>query len=240
MIPAKTANKKTTKKPLPKKGTHKKIKEEQRASTSKGGAKPKAKASSAPKKFEPPAGQSLIPTVVMAKLGSIVVHADELLSPGGHSADLIALLAALSSPELKTWLQANSVMLPLKRDPMNSATSDSAHRALAAVFARDGSMPAKAGTDQDEDEEPWTTAYKDVKIAATVDLGREDPEDDDEDDDKGDPYTFVLHYTPTSATGKPQSVTLDANQFDDAIFEAANILGHGCAPEDLKDKVEYD
>ena len=54
---------------------------------------------------------------LLVKLGSIVVHSDELLSPSGHDFDRIALKALMDDPEVKDWLQAmgKAAMLPVKR-----------------------------------------------------------------------------------------------------------------------------
>lgn len=52
---------------------------------------------------------------LLVKLGSIAVHADELLSPHGHEFDRIALRDCLADPEVKAWIAAMGVYLPLKR-----------------------------------------------------------------------------------------------------------------------------
>ena len=54
---------------------------------------------------------------LLCKLGSIAVHADELLSPDGHQFDRAALNTLLTDPEVKEWLAAmdKAAMLPKKR-----------------------------------------------------------------------------------------------------------------------------
>ncbi len=58
----------------------------------------------------------LQPTLsLLSKLGSITVHAQELLSPGGHDYDLIALKALLQDREVQEWLREMKVYIPVKR-----------------------------------------------------------------------------------------------------------------------------
>lgn len=54
---------------------------------------------------------------LLSKLGSIAVHADELLSPKGHPFDRHALRQLLDDPEVAGWLRAMDEMalLPVKR-----------------------------------------------------------------------------------------------------------------------------
>ena len=54
---------------------------------------------------------------LLIKLGSIIVHADEFTSDGGHELDLGAMRGVMSDPEVKEWLeQMNSMaFLPVKR-----------------------------------------------------------------------------------------------------------------------------
>jgi hypothetical protein len=51
------------------------------------------------------------------KLGSIAVHAEELLSPNRHEFDVEALRTLLEDAEVKEWLEAMGKMafLPVKR-----------------------------------------------------------------------------------------------------------------------------
>jgi hypothetical protein len=60
------------------------------------------------------AGQ-IIPLSLAMKLGSIAVHAEELLSPDGHEFDKVALDNLLQDPEVKSWIEAMGPMLPRKR-----------------------------------------------------------------------------------------------------------------------------
>ena len=55
---------------------------------------------------------------VLAKLGSIAVHYDELLGPGGHYVDRTELKILLDDPELKDWLKQMDAMalIPKRRD----------------------------------------------------------------------------------------------------------------------------
>ena len=60
----------------------------------------------------------LIPSPsLLCKLGSIVVHVEELLSPSGHPFDRDALLALLADAEVRAWLAQMdaAAMLPNKR-----------------------------------------------------------------------------------------------------------------------------
>jgi hypothetical protein len=59
------------------------------------------------------------PTTVMVKLGSIAVHVEELLSPGGHAFDRTALTTLLADAEVREWLAAMDklALLPVKREP---------------------------------------------------------------------------------------------------------------------------
>jgi len=54
---------------------------------------------------------------LLIKLGSIAVHADEYLSPGGHPLDKVALDGLLRDPEVVAWRKAMDAMafLPVKR-----------------------------------------------------------------------------------------------------------------------------
>lgn len=54
---------------------------------------------------------------LLCKLASIAVHADEMLSPGGHQFDKIAITSVLNDPEVKEFiaLMAKNSLVPLKR-----------------------------------------------------------------------------------------------------------------------------
>ena len=61
---------------------------------------------------------TLKPSVsLLVKLGSIAVHADELLSPSGHAFDRVAIQQLLLDPEVSSWLSEmnKEAMLPIKR-----------------------------------------------------------------------------------------------------------------------------
>ena len=55
------------------------------------------------------------PLSLLAKLGSIAVHVDELLSLGGHDFDRHAIQSLLDDPEVKEWISKMIVWLPVKR-----------------------------------------------------------------------------------------------------------------------------
>lgn len=60
--------------------------------------------------------KALKPSVgLLAKLGAIAVHADEMFSSDGHHFDRIALEQLLKDPEVKAWLKAMGPLVPLKR-----------------------------------------------------------------------------------------------------------------------------
>jgi len=54
-------------------------------------------------------------STLLCKLGSIAVHADELMSDQGHPVDRIALIALLEDAEVVAWVKAMGVYLPVKR-----------------------------------------------------------------------------------------------------------------------------
>lgn len=54
---------------------------------------------------------------LLSKLGSIAVHADEMLSAKGHTADKAALQALLRDADVVAWCNemTKMAMLPVKR-----------------------------------------------------------------------------------------------------------------------------
>lgn len=54
---------------------------------------------------------------LLCKLGSVAVHAEELLSQRGHDFDRVALDSVLSDPDVKEWLaqMTAAAMVPAKR-----------------------------------------------------------------------------------------------------------------------------
>jgi len=52
---------------------------------------------------------------LLCKLGSIVVHAEEFLSPKGHEFDRAVLAALFADQEIVDWLRSMKVYLPVKR-----------------------------------------------------------------------------------------------------------------------------
>lgn len=63
-------------------------------------------------------GDPTLPSIqLLVKLGSAVVHAEELLSPGGHEFDKAAFEGLVNDPEVRMWINAMTklAMLPVKR-----------------------------------------------------------------------------------------------------------------------------
>lgn len=52
---------------------------------------------------------------LVSKLASVVVHADEMLSPSGHHFDKTALQQACRDPEVQAWLDSLGPLAPVKR-----------------------------------------------------------------------------------------------------------------------------
>lgn len=52
---------------------------------------------------------------LLSKLGSIIVHAEEVLSPKGHAFDKAALQSLFDDTEVKQWIKQMGPFLPLKR-----------------------------------------------------------------------------------------------------------------------------
>lgn len=52
---------------------------------------------------------------LLTKLGSIAVHAEEMLSPKGHPLDREALKSVLSGVEVQQWIKDMGVYMPVKR-----------------------------------------------------------------------------------------------------------------------------
>lgn len=57
------------------------------------------------------------PATTLIKLGSLAVHIEELLSPGGHEVDRSAIEGLLADEEVRSWLKGMDDMafLPVKR-----------------------------------------------------------------------------------------------------------------------------
>ena len=55
---------------------------------------------------------------VLVKLGSLVVHANEYLSAGGHQFDLSVFYSGLSDDEIREWLASMNALgfLPVRRN----------------------------------------------------------------------------------------------------------------------------
>lgn len=52
---------------------------------------------------------------LLVKIGSVVVHVEEMLSSKGHAVDRDALGTLLEDKEVKQWIKDMGVFLPLKR-----------------------------------------------------------------------------------------------------------------------------
>lgn len=54
---------------------------------------------------------------LLTKLGSLVVHTEELQSPGGHPFDAAAIRSLLDDTEVRAWIAEMSklALLPVKR-----------------------------------------------------------------------------------------------------------------------------
>ena len=54
---------------------------------------------------------------LLSKLGSIIVHTEEAVSPDGHEFDQMALRQLTGDPEVKEWLLAMGelALIPVKR-----------------------------------------------------------------------------------------------------------------------------
>ncbi len=61
---------------------------------------------------------SQFPTSItlLAKLGSIAVHANQMISSSGHAFDHTALRNLLDDPEVKSWMKSMGAYLPVKRE----------------------------------------------------------------------------------------------------------------------------
>ena len=54
---------------------------------------------------------------LLAKIGSLIVHAEEMISEDGHAVDRAALASGLLDTEVQDWLRAmgEMAMVPVKR-----------------------------------------------------------------------------------------------------------------------------
>lgn len=63
-----------------------------------------------------PKDEMLAPSLaLLMKLGSIAVHADEMLSTDGHVFDRVALKSLLTDPDVVAWIKKMGELLPRKR-----------------------------------------------------------------------------------------------------------------------------
>lgn len=56
---------------------------------------------------------------LLCKLGSIVVHADEMTEPGAHEFDHTALRTLIADADVQAWIKKMGPLLPLKRSARN-------------------------------------------------------------------------------------------------------------------------
>lgn len=68
-------------------------------------------------KSRDPRGLAAIDLSLACKLGSIVVHADEMMSADGHAFDRVAIQQLISDPEVSAWIgeMQKQAMVPVKR-----------------------------------------------------------------------------------------------------------------------------
>ena len=62
--------------------------------------------------------KTLEPSIsILSKLGSIAIHAEEMISPNVHEFDLIEMKKLLNDPEIQQWLKEMDEMalIPKKR-----------------------------------------------------------------------------------------------------------------------------
>lgn len=64
-----------------------------------------------------PASPFVLPPALAAKLGSIVVHMEELSSADGHSFDKIAIEALVADSDVQAWISQlrGMALVPVKR-----------------------------------------------------------------------------------------------------------------------------
>lgn len=53
---------------------------------------------------------------LLCKLGSIIVHVDEFLSPDGHHLDLGEVKVLIADPDVQQWLKDMGPLVPKKRN----------------------------------------------------------------------------------------------------------------------------
>ncbi len=53
---------------------------------------------------------------LLCKLGSIIVHAEEMMQPDGHDFDRVAMETLLADRDIRNWIDGMGAMLPLKRN----------------------------------------------------------------------------------------------------------------------------
>lgn len=53
---------------------------------------------------------------LLSKIGSLIVHAEEMVSPDGHFVDATVLTALMNDPEVRNWIAAMGPLLPQKRN----------------------------------------------------------------------------------------------------------------------------
>lgn len=62
------------------------------------------------------------PLALLAKLGSIIVHAEEMIGPNAHEFDLAAFKQLLNDDDVQKWLEAMGPLVPVKRMRVSRTT----------------------------------------------------------------------------------------------------------------------
>lgn len=200
---------------------------------------------------------AVLTDTLQAKLGSLLVHVDEYLSPGGHQVDREAICDLIRSDEVAAWLEDLETLgvLPQKRDKHNTALRHVTDHLAPVLPPEDGSrefgpngsqvprtgantsLPGQDGCGNPCEEIELPTIEKTEEQESWKDAYKDIklearintiPRPGDGD------YEYVLFYTPTNKHGRVQSLRLDATDEPNALFEAAGNLGYGCKEEDMK------
>ena len=61
---------------------------------------------------------------LLAKLGSVVVHAEEAVSAEGHAFDVEAIKALVNDREVKAWIKGMGALLPQQRKQWGQRHAD--------------------------------------------------------------------------------------------------------------------
>ncbi len=166
-----------------------------------------------------PVATRIVPTKLLARLGSIVVHVDEFLSAGSHPVDREEILQGLRDPDVRTWVRDMGALLPHKRSP----------------GLLDGVEPPipRVTPDQQREEARWKNAYTTVQVVqTTMQYGAEDS------DEIVAEVSFSLVYKVAAPGSMRMERQLQASDENGARAEAAEIIGYGCTADDLKNHMK--